>query len=334
MGWGIRIIGVGLLAALAGQGLSQTAANHKKKTSGAAAAKHPAAGHASTHRAAALHGPAKGKTATDRHAASARTLVKETPESRRLTLAFTASSQLRPMAQQLIATRSAAAYNGVLAYAASHSGEAAAAAELALGHAYALDRRFSEAESVFRQASQHGQSLADYADYLGAQAAVQGGRPTDAYGLLDHFTERHPGSLFVPTAPILLANAYLAAGDAASAVRLLQPLQSGLAGGHTDFRFTLGKAYQASGNIQQAAVLYRGIYVGDPLSSEADGAKKQLAAMNVPLTVSERKQHADAMFNAKHYEIAQGEYRALQKDEAELMPADRDALEIMRRSAT
>ena len=109
---------------------------------------------------------------------------------------------------------------------------------------------------------------------------------------------------------------------------MLQPLQSGLAGGHTDFRFTLGKAYQASGNVQAAATLYRGIYVGDPLSSEADGAKKQLAAMNVPLTVGERKQHADAMFNAKHYEIAQGEYRALQKDEAELMPADRDALEI------
>ncbi len=328
MGWGIRIVGVGLLAA---QAFAQTApVSHKKKTAGAVAAKKPAhsvAGHAAGHTVSS-RGTAKGKAAAGRRGAPVRLVLKETPESRRLTLAFTASSQLRPMAQQLIATRSAAAYNGVLAYAASHPGEAAAAAELALGHAYALDRRFGEAESVFRQASQHGQSLADYADYLGAQAAVQGGRATDAYGLLDRFADRHPGSLFAPTAPILLANAYLAAGDSGSAVRLLQPLQSGLAGGHTDFRFTLGKAYQASGNVQAAATLYRGIYVGDPLSSEADGAKKQLATMNVPLTVGERKQHADAMFNAKHYEIAQGEYRALQKDEAELMPADRDALEI------
>ena len=324
MGWGFRFVGVSLLAVLAGQGFAQTASEgaiHKKKAAASTAGvKTKTAGHGAA---------AKGaRGAKGRHAVAARVVVKATPESRRLTLAFTASAQLRPMAQQLIATRSAAAYNGVLAYAASHPGEAAAAAELALGHAYALDRRYGEAESVFRQASQHGQSLSDYADYLGAQAAVQGGRASDAYGLLDHFAERHPGSLFVPTAPILLANAYLTANDPGSALRVLLPLQSGLAGGHTDFRFTLAKAYQASGNVQQAASLYRGLYVGDPLSSEADGAKKQLAVMNVPLTVSERKQHADAMFNAKHYEIAQEEYRALQKDEYELTPADRDALDI------
>jgi len=330
MGWGFKVVGVGLLAVLAGQGFAQTAARPKKKTAASsAAAKSKSVGHHATASAKGARG-AKGRAAVGagRHAAAARVVVKETPESRRLTLAFTASAQLRPMAQQLIATRSAAAYNGVLAYAASHPGEAAAAAELALGHAYALDRRYAEAESVFRQASQHGQSLSDYADYLGAQAAVQGGRASDAYGLLDRFAERHPGSLFVPTAPILLANAYLAANDPGSALRVLLPLQSGLGGAHVDFRFALAKAYQASGNVQQAGSLYRGLYVGDPLSNEADGAKKQLAAMNVPLTISERKQHADAMFNAKHYEIAQEEYRSLQKDEDELTPADRDALEI------
>jgi soluble lytic murein transglycosylase len=331
MGRGFRFVGVGLLAVLAGQGLGQTP--KKKAATKTTASKSKAAGHAATHPAGAS---SRARTAKGRAAVGAkrhgvvthRVVVKETPESRRLTAAFTASAQLRPMAQQLISTRSAAAYNGVLAYAASHTGEAAAAAELSLGHAYMSDRRFAEAESVFRQASAHGQALADYADYLGAQAAVQGGRASDAYALLDRFAERHPGSLFAAGAPVLLANAYVAAGDGASAVRLLQPLQSGLAGGHTDFRFTLAKAYQASGNTQQAAVLYRGIYVGDPLSAEADGAKKQLAAMNVPLTAAERKEHADAMFNAKHYEIAQGEYKALQKDESELTQADRDALEI------
>ena len=334
MGRGFRFVGVGLLAVLAGQGFGQTTVTPKKKAATkTTASKSKAAGHAATHPAGASSRArsAKGRAAvgTKRHGVvTHRVVVKETPESRRLTAAFTASAQLRPMAQQLIATRSQAAYNGVLAYAASHTGEAAAAAELSLGHAYTSDRRFAEAESVFRQASQHGQALADYADYLGAQAAVQGGRPTDAYALLGHFAERHPGSLFAAGAPVLLANAYVAAGDGASAVRLLQPLQSGLAGGHTDFRFTLAKAYQASGNAQQAAVLYRGIYVGDPLSAEADGAKKQLAAMNVPLTAAERKEHADAMFNAKHYEIAQGEYKALQKDASELTQADRDALEI------
>ena len=42
------------------------------------------------------------------------------------------------MAQQLAATRSAAAYGGVENYARVHPGEGAAAAYLALGHAYML----------------------------------------------------------------------------------------------------------------------------------------------------------------------------------------------------
>src|SRR5579875_752724 len=46
-------------------------------------------------------------------------LVHATAESRRLTGAFIASATLRPMAQQLLAARSASAYNGVLAYAAA-----------------------------------------------------------------------------------------------------------------------------------------------------------------------------------------------------------------------
>ena len=63
-------------------------------------------------------------------------------ESRRLTDAFTASSQLRPMAQQLVSTHNAAAYAGVSSYASTHTGEASAAGYLALGHAYSLDRPY------------------------------------------------------------------------------------------------------------------------------------------------------------------------------------------------
>ncbi|AEU37479.1 Lytic transglycosylase catalytic [Granulicella mallensis MP5ACTX8] len=342
--WGVRFVAIGLLAVLANTSVvsAQTSGKHKKKASGSVAThRSKTTSHASqagrgTSRKASAKG-ARGKNARGRnrevvvskgHHARMRVEVAPTAESRRLTLAFTASAQLRPMAQQLIATRSAAAYNGVLGYASSHSGEAGAAADLSVGHAYMLDHRYAEAESAFRQAGQRGQSLDDYADYLGAQAAVQGNRASDAYALLDHFAERHPGSLFVPTAPILLANAYLGNNDPASALRVLLPLQSEPAGSHVDFRFTLAKAYQASGNTQQAAALYRGLYTRDPLSNEAAEAKTQLAAMNVPLTAAERKQHADAMFNAKHYDIAQEEYRALQKNDSELSSADRDALEI------
>jgi soluble lytic murein transglycosylase len=283
--------------------------------------------------AAATHGSAGKRTttaATTRRRASAHHMVmpSATPESRRLSIAFTASAQLRPMAQQLILSRSPAAYAGVVGYAAAHPGEAAAAAELAIGHAYMLDRRFTEAQQSFHKASANGAVLSDYADYLAAQAALQGNRPQDAIPLLDHFADRHPGSLFVDTAPTELANAYLAAGNPKAAQHTLEPLLNTPAGKSVDLRFALAKAYQATGNTSGAATLYRGIYLGDPLGPEAAASRNQLAAMNTPLTAAERKQHADAMFNAKQFAEAEAEYRALQKGSSELSQSDRDALEI------
>ena len=263
------------------------------------------------------------------HADARRTVLpKATAESRRLSSAFIASAQLRPMAQQLVMERTAVAYSAVAAYAAGHPGDAAGSAELAVGHAYMLDHRYADAEHAFRQANVHGAALDDYADYLEAQAAVQGNRPQDAIPLLDHFADRHLGSLFESSAPILLANAYLASGDAASALRVLRPLQGGAMRNQVDFRFVLAKAYQASGNASEAETLYRGIYLGDPLSPEAIGAKTQMASINILLSSAERKRHADAMFNAKQYAAAEEEYRALQKGGNDLSQSDRDALEI------
>ena len=232
------------------------------------------------------------------------------------------------MAQQLILTRSPAAFSGVRSYAASHPGEGAAAASLALGHAEMLDHQYGPAENDFRQGAVHDSALADYADYLAAQAAINAGHATGAITLLDHFADRYPGSLFVPTAPTLLATAYLASNDPSSALRVLQPLVGTPPANHVDFRSTLAHAYQASGNSAQAATLWRGIYLGDPLSPEAANARTQLTTLNSPLTAAERKQHADAMFNAKQYTDAAAEYRALEKSDSTLTQADRDALEI------
>jgi soluble lytic murein transglycosylase len=293
-------------------------AGHIAKSSGTAK-HHPSHAAKSARRETTTHGT-KGR----HHVAV--NLPKETVESRRLSSAFTASAQLRPMAQQLVLTRSAAAYTGVMSYAASHPGDAASAAELAIGHAYMLDHRYPEAIAAFRRANSTGAVLDDYADYLQAQAAVQAGHPQDAIPLLDHFADRHPGSLFVPNAPVTLANAYLSAGNPTAAVKTLEPLRT--AESSADLRYTLAKAYQASGNSTQASALYRSLYLGYPMSSEATGAKAQLAAMNIPLTPGERKQHADAMFNAKQFVEAEAEYRALQKSSSDLSQSDRDALEI------
>ncbi|RSL15643.1 soluble lytic murein transglycosylase [Edaphobacter aggregans] len=254
--------------------------------------------------------------------------AKPTARTIKLTSAFHASEQLRPMAQQLTSTRSAAAYSGVQNYAHSHSGEAAAAAYLALGHAYMLDHRYAEAASTYRLAAGSGEALDDYADYLGAQAALQAGHGADAYALLDRFAERHPDSIFVANAPILLANAYIQQNNPQGALRVLQPLADTPQAAHSDFRYTLGRAYQLAGDTGHAAPIYRSIYVTQPLTFEAGQARAQLQAMSVPLTSAERKAHADQLFNAKRYAEAGDEYHAIQREGNGLSPADHDALLI------
>ena len=117
---------------------------------------------------------ASGRAAASRAARAARTA--------RIQQAFVASTELRPMAQQLATLRTPAAYAGVTKYAQEHHGEAAAAAYLALGHAYLLDKRYAEAEANLQQARQAGDELADYADFLGAEANHEAGNEAGSGG--------------------------------------------------------------------------------------------------------------------------------------------------------
>jgi soluble lytic murein transglycosylase len=251
-----------------------------------------------------------------------------TERSIKLNSAFMASTQLRPMAQQLASTRSAAAYAGVLNYATGHPGEGAAAAYLSLGHAYMQDRRYADSERNFAEAKRAGEALDDYADYLGAQAAIQAGHGADAYASLDHFADRYPDSIFAATVPVLLANAHLQQNDPRGALAVLQPLTDSPQADEADFRYALGRAYQLSGDTAHAAQTYRSLYSAMPLAYEAAQAATQLQAMGTPLSAAERKTHADALFNAKRYGEAGTEYNAIGKNNAQLSPADRDALTI------
>ncbi len=139
----------------------------------------------------------------------------------RIKLAFVASTELRPMAQQLATMRTPAAYAGVTQYAHHHTGEAAAAAYLALGHAYLLDKRYPDAVASFREARQAGQELADYADFLSARANHEAGNEAAAEASLRGFSERYPDSIFVDQAPELEAATLLAMNDAPGAERVL-----------------------------------------------------------------------------------------------------------------
>ena len=125
------------------------------------------------------------------------------------------------MAQQLATLRTPAAYAGVAAYAHSHTGEAAAAADLALGHAYLLDKRYAEAEAALAQARRADGELSDYADFLDAEASHDAGDDPVAENILHGFTSRYPESIFDDQAPELEANVLLAMNNLTGARQVL-----------------------------------------------------------------------------------------------------------------
>lgn len=225
--------------------------------------------------------------------------------------AFVASTELRPMAQQLAATRTPAAYAGVAAYAHQHQGEAASAAYLALGHAYLLDNRFAEATANFRQARAAGDALADYADYLGAKAAHDGGDNQGAEALLKGFAVRNPDSIFNDQVPELEAQVLLGMNDTAGARRVLAGGQ--FAAARAGYQLALAEVTQAEGQSAEAGNLYKHILLTWPLSFEAQVSRTRLTSLGLEstLTAAELRSLGDAYYKAGHYAEASEQYHAL-----------------------
>jgi soluble lytic murein transglycosylase len=217
------------------------------------------------------------------------------------------------MAQQLATLRTPAAYAGVTKYARQHNGDAAATAYLALGHAYLLDKRYSEAEANLRLARQAGGELADYADFLGAKANHDVGNEATAEGLLHGFADRYPDSIFDVQAPELEANVLLGLSDAAGAQRVLAEAAGTTAANRTGFQLAEGQVAYALGRQQEAERDFKRLLLGHPLSSEAPVARARLTAMGVEstLTAAELRGLGDAYYNAGRYEEASEQYRAL-----------------------
>ena len=231
----------------------------------------------------------------------------------RIKLAFVASTELRPMAQQLAMMRTPAAYAGVTKYAKQHNGEAAAAAYLALGHAYLLDKRYGEANTDFQFAKQAGGELADYSDFLAARADHEVGNEETAESLLRGFAERYPESIFVNQAPELEANILLGLKNAAGAQRVLTAAAGSEAANRPGYQLAQGQVAYALGETQQAESLFKRLLLAHPLSSEAEIARAKLTAMGAEtsLTTAELRSLGDAYYNAGHYSDASEQYRSL-----------------------
>ena len=231
----------------------------------------------------------------------------------KIKLAFVASSQLRPMAQQLATLRTPAAYSGVTAFAHAHSGEAAAAAYLALGHAYMLDKRYPDAVSSLRQAKEAGDSLADYDDFLAAKAYHESDQESQAEALLKGFRTKYPDSIFVDEVPELEANVLLDMHDPAGAKGVLDAAASDPAAGRAGYQLAAGLVAQAQNQNAEAVRIYKALLLAYPLTTDASIARAKLTNLGAEesLTSDELRSLGDAYYRAGHYEDAADQYRAL-----------------------
>ncbi len=193
----------------------------------------------------------------------------------RLKQAFVASKELQPMAQQLATLRTPAAYAGVATYAHSHTGEAAAAAYLALGHAYLLDKRYAEAESALAEARRADGELSDYVDFLDAEASHAAGDDPVAENILHGFTARYPESIFDNQTPELEANILLAMNKLAAARQVLAASAGTEAASRPGFQLVEAEveavARPATGCGRR---LQTGVVVASPEPGCADGARQ------------------------------------------------------------
>lgn len=274
---------------------------------------HPAA---RSHRTVARKSARKphDRTHAKRRRVSARTLARV----HQLHHAFVASSQLRPMAQQLMTQRTPQAYAGVLHYARTHAGEAASAAYMALGQAYFADGKFSQSAAAFQQASHSGVALADYADYLGAQADVSQQDYAAAQQRLHSFAERHTDSILIDPALLLMANLQLSQNDPQAALQQLAKLRDSRMATSSKYLFTLARANQLAGNRNVAQQIFARIYTDYPTSNEAAQVADQLRQMGEaePFTAAQIARHAGGLYLAGRYAAAAAAYQALAEDPA------------------
>ena len=234
----------------------------------------------------------------------------------RIKLAFVASKELQPMAQQLATLRTPAAYAGVAAYAHSHTGEAAAAAYLALGHAYLLDKRYAEAEAALAQARRADGELGDYVDFLDAQASHAAGDDPAAETALHGFSDRYPESIFDDQAPELEANVLLGMNKLTAARQVLAGAAGSAAADRAGFQLVEGEIEQALGQQQAAEATFKRVLLSHPLSPEAQTARAKLTETGAEalLTVADLRSLADAYYTAGRYDEASEQFRVLARE--------------------
>ncbi len=237
-----------------------------------------------------------------------------TPAHRqKLRRAFVASSDLRPMAKQLLEQPSPAAYGGVERYALKHrADEGGMLAHLVLGYAHLQAKEYPQAQKELKVAAARGGELSDYADFFLAQCAAGTNDQQQVAALLKGFSEKHPDSLFIRQADLMRADSLLANKQNDEAIRLLESLRDS----KPDVELALGRAYAAAGQTAKAVSIWNHIYTEMPLSPEASAAQLELVKVGTQGLVStptleQRRTRAELLMKGHRYDQAADEYRAI-----------------------
>ena len=235
---------------------------------------------------------------------------------RKVHRAFVASADLKPMAMQLIADRTPAAYAGVEKYARTHPGDPGALAWLAVGYAHHLDQQPEQEIEALKKARTHADELGDYVDFHLGEAYLATGKPDAAIEILRDFDTRHRDSILSRDAVVAYANALVATSQAQRAVQVLEAQRAPT---RAEVELALGRAYMAQHENAKALLAFRNLYFGMPLSPQADLAHSALDSLErastlPPVGFNERKKRADLLAQGKRYSDAVQEYRGLQRD--------------------
>ena len=239
---------------------------------------------------------------------------------------FVASSDLRPMARQLVEFRTPAAYTGVENYAHAHAGHRSRSAGLVRHRLRALSRRAVSgrhrcpAEGAAPDRRAQGLCLVLHRQLLCLQQQSRSASVT----YLRDFGTRFPDSLYTHDATIAYAKALLATNQPTAAVHLLENHRSPAS---AETEYFLGKAYVQNGQGRSGAEVLRRVYYNYPTNYTADSAAADLkkipeAAFLPPATYGDHERRADGLYKTRRWGAAAEEYRAM----VDLQPTNSDAL--------
>lgn len=219
---------------------------------------------------------------------------------------------------------SAATRAAVLNYANAHPRDKnGALALLVLGVGEVDSRQFNEALTHLRAAATRLPQIADYPAYLAAAADYELHNFDDVEKQLKPIWDNSPPSPLISKAVLLQANADLQKNDPRKAIALLEKYGGEIAPEKT--ALLLAKAYEAAGDAASALTQYQRVYTEYPLSSEAADAMASLTRYPA-LTPQARLTRCSHLIEGKDYARARRELESLIP---ELSGSDADTARVL-----